>query len=78
MDDQALLSEHPDPMESSIWSDAGFDLGNPEKEELDGDPHADEHQIGLDTDRSFVLYPVGEQPSFPAARPSLMPHPTLY
>lgn len=23
-------------------------------------PHSDEHQIGLDTDRSFVLYPVGE------------------
>lgn len=23
-------------------------------------PHADERQIGLDTDRSFVLYPVGE------------------
>nr|VWP00440.1 STE/STE11/CDC15 protein kinase [Ganoderma boninense] len=55
VDDQ--LSEHPDPMESSIWSDAGFDLGDPEEEELDGDPHADEHQIGLDTDRSFVLYP---------------------
>ncbi|KAM5543534.1 hypothetical protein V8D89_002785 [Ganoderma adspersum] len=45
-------------MESSIWSDAGFDLGDSEKEELDGDPHADERQIGLDTDRSFVLYPV--------------------
>ena len=59
-------------MESSIWSDAGFDLGDPEKEELDGDPHADEHQIGLDTDRSFVLYPVGEQPSFPNAYPSLI------
>lgn len=27
-------------------------------------PHADERQIGLDTDRSFVLYPVGEPHSF--------------
>ena len=24
-------------------------------------PHPDEHQVQLDTDRSFVLYPVGEQ-----------------
>ena len=23
-------------------------------------PHADERQISLDTDRSFVLYPAGE------------------
>ena len=28
--------------------------------ELDGTPHSDERQIELDTDRSFVLYPVGE------------------
>jgi len=25
------------------------------------DPHPDERQIGLDTDRSFVLYPVGKR-----------------
>lgn len=42
-----------------------------EKEASDGEPsqrhhtestekHVDEHQIKLDTDRSFVLYPVGE------------------
>ncbi|KAI1785958.1 rab-GTPase-TBC domain-containing protein [Ganoderma leucocontextum] len=61
VDDQALLSEHPyDPTEASAWSDASFDLGNPNEDKLDGDPHADEHQIGLDTDRSFVLYPVEE------------------
>ena len=27
-------------------------------------PHADERQIELDTDRSFVLYPVGEPTPF--------------
>ncbi|PIL23198.1 hypothetical protein GSI_14507 [Ganoderma sinense ZZ0214-1] len=57
-------------MESSIWSDAGFHLEDPDKKELDGDPHADEHQIGLDTDRSFVLYPVGEQALFPRCLPT--------
>ncbi len=64
-------------MQSSVWSDASFDLGDTDDQELDGDPHADEHQIGLDTDRSFVLYSVGEQPSFPNASPSLMFRPTL-
>ena len=29
------------------------------------DPHPDERQIRLDTDRSFVLYPVGDAPSSP-------------
>lgn len=29
----------------------------------DTDPHPDERQIKLDTDRSFVLYPLGEKPT---------------
>lgn len=29
--------------------------------EKEGSKHSDEHQIRLDTDRSFVLYPVGER-----------------
>jgi hypothetical protein len=31
-----------------------------DREELIPQPHRDERQIRLDTDRSFVLYPVGE------------------
>ncbi|KAH9916946.1 rab-GTPase-TBC domain-containing protein [Epithele typhae] len=44
---------------SSAWSEVSMDI--PEIEgELDGTPHTDEHQIELDTDRSFVLYPVDQ------------------
>lgn len=31
-----------------------------DKPELRSQPHRDERQIRLDTDRSFILYPVGE------------------
>jgi hypothetical protein len=31
----------------------------PFDESLESIPHVDERQISLDTDRSFVLYPVG-------------------
>lgn len=31
-----------------------------EEEDKELEPHADERQIKLDTDRSFVLYPVGD------------------
>ena len=30
----------------------------------EGQPHRDERQIRLDTDRSFVLYPVGDAPPY--------------
>ena len=32
--------------------------------EPDSEPHRDERQIRLDTDRSFVLYPVGDAPPY--------------
>jgi len=37
------------------------------------EPHRDERQIRLDTDRSFVLYPVGDAPSYP----NLASHPFM-
>jgi hypothetical protein len=38
----------------------------PPENEKEHDLHRDERQIRLDTDRSFVLYPVGDVPSTPA------------
>ena len=69
VDDRAYASEDKrEAPDSSLWSDASFDLSSPPDEhQLTGEPHSDERQITLDTDRSFVLYPVGEQPFFPLA-----------
>ena len=79
VDDTAFVPEDKrEATDSSVWSDTSFDLGPSGKDELDGNPHGDEHQIGLDTDRSFVLYPVGEHLSFPGANPSLIICSTLY
>ncbi|KAI0754172.1 rab-GTPase-TBC domain-containing protein [Daedaleopsis nitida] len=43
----------------SVWSDVSLDeaLNEPDATSS-GEPHQDERQIELDTDRSFVLYPV--------------------
>lgn len=40
------------------------------------EPHPDERQVRLDTDRSFVLYPVGEPPLRPRAAPPCSHTPT--
>jgi len=37
----------------------------PAENEKEHELHRDERQIRLDTDRSFVLYPVGDVPSIP-------------
>ncbi|TBU25435.1 rab-GTPase-TBC domain-containing protein [Dichomitus squalens] len=60
VDDRAYVSRDKcDAPDSSLWSDASFDLTSPqEQQELPGNPHSDERQITLDTDRSFVLYSV--------------------
>ncbi|KII87659.1 hypothetical protein PLICRDRAFT_111646 [Plicaturopsis crispa FD-325 SS-3] len=49
-----------------LWSGYVYDVSQPERAEVAQDNadassiHQDERQIGLDTERSFVLYPVGE------------------
>ena len=45
----------------SVWSDTTLEQAL-EESIPEEQPHADERQIELDTDRSFVLYPVGEHP----------------
>ena len=41
---------------------------------LTGEPHPDERQIQLDTDRSFVLYPVGEPLPVSSHCPAVLTH----
>lgn len=41
---------------------------------LTGEPHPDERQIQLDTDRSFVLYPVGEPLPVSGHCPAVLTH----
>jgi hypothetical protein len=59
----ALLGVQPlsDPPPYSEVNDESVDgmKENIDEGDAGGDPHADERQIKLDTDRSFVLYPVG-------------------
>ena len=59
---QDCLSE--DQLEHTLSSAQSDEILDQEYAELQdglgGRPHSDEHQIELDTDRSFVLYPVGE------------------
>ena len=74
VDDRAYASQDKrEAPDSSLWSNASFDLSSPpDEQQLTGEPHSDERQITLDTDRSFVLYPVGEQLFFPLARSPLI------
>jgi hypothetical protein len=50
--------------QTSTKSEEGYqEAGEPESRkasEASLQPHPDERQVGLDTDRSFVVYPVGE------------------
>ena len=54
-----MFDDASSTMSSSLYSELGHDQH--ENDVLEGAPHSDEHQIELDTDRSFVLYPVGER-----------------
>ncbi len=53
---------HVEAAELKKWSLATEGVSDDEQlsEGKISEEHADERQIGLDTDRSFVLYPVGE------------------
>ena len=43
----------------------------PLEDQKELEPHQDERQIRLDTDRSFLLYPVGDAPPHPYGGASL-------
>ncbi len=66
--DPNAVKDRRESTDISVWSEVSLDEilsdveGDPE-----GEPHQDERQIELDTDRSFVLYPVGET-RLPCAR----------
>ena len=65
------LHTNPRPPSDSNADTTSLDVPkNPHAHLLDADvePHPDERQVRLDTDRSFVLYPVGETAPAPRAR----------
>lgn len=49
-----------DALSISVDDDIGDDAEATASQEASVSSHRDERQIGLDTERSFVLYPVGE------------------
>ena len=63
-----LVSDAVEPGSSADAAGDGGAEADAETEAGRTEPHPDERQVRLDTDRSFVLYPVGE-PS-PARPPS--------
>ena len=67
-----MVENEHDGTLSSPWSDLGHEQPTESDEGIHNRPHADERQIELDTDRSFVLYPVGEQVISARGGPPLM------
>ncbi len=66
--DPRQVQDRHEATDDSVWSDTTLEQALQESVPEEN-PHADERQIGLDTDRSFVLYPVGEHlPSVPHGR----------
>ena len=61
------LEDKREATDYSVWSEVSLTQALEEQDEnpTEGEPHQDERQIELDTDRSFVLYPVGEH--FPSS-----------
>ena len=57
--DPQQVHDRQEATDYSVWSDTTLEEAL-EEPVLEEKPHSDERQIGLDTDRSFVLYPVGE------------------
>ncbi len=57
--DPQQVQDKREATDDSVWSDTTLEQALLESVPEEK-PHADERQIGLDTDRSFVLYPVGE------------------